>query len=469
MLRQHQRFFNLVFQFMDLFIVAVAWLASYPLRFIILRPYIPVTKGYPIYDHYAYLSFGIILLWYVVFYFTGVYRSRRTQTIWPELLTVTRSCSFAFLILAAGTFLFTGELFSRGVLVVFYFLSLSFLIAERIFVRSMMHSLRRKGFNRRNSIIVGNNEIVAAFLERLYFHPELGLLVKGVIQLESQIGEDKKTDLPVLGTSADLTSVLEAHQIDQVVIALKNSQRDEMDQLIASLVDQHVDVRIIPDLHQFITLGCEVEEFEGMPLISLNQSPIVGWNRVAKRISDIIYASLALLIFSPLMLLITALLKIMSPGPVIHKQERMGLDGRVFKMLKFRTMALDAESETGAVWTTKNDNRVTPIGKILRRTSLDELPQLINVLRGEMSCVGPRPERPSLVEKFKNDIPRYMLRHKVKAGMTGWAQINGWRGDTSLEKRIEYDLYYISNWSLFFDFKIMLITLFKGFVSKNAY
>src|ERR1700722_11862945 len=206
MLRQHQRFFNLVFQIVDLFIVAVAWLASYPLRFIILRPYIPVTKGYPIYDHYAYLSFGIILLWYVVFYFTGVYRSRRTQTIWPELLTITRSCSLAFVFLAAGTFLFTGELFSRGVLVVFYFLSLFLLVSERIFLRSIMRSLRRKGFNQRNSIIVGNNEIAAAFLERLHYHPELGLTVKGVVQLEGQ-SNNHKTDLPVLGTSADLTEV----------------------------------------------------------------------------------------------------------------------------------------------------------------------------------------------------------------------------------------------------------------------
>jgi Undecaprenyl-phosphate glucose phosphotransferase len=282
-------------------------------------------------------------------------------------------------------------------------------------------------------------------------------------------GGNVTTRLPVLGISPDLTQVLKDNQIDEVVLALRNSHRDQLDQILSSLVDHNIQVRIIPDLHQFITLGCDVEEFEGMPLISLNQSPVIGWNSVAKRVSDIVYASFALLIFSPLMALITLAIKFFTPGPTIYRQERMGLDGKVFQMLKFRTMRVDAETQTGAVWAKKDDDRVTWLGKFLRKTSLDELPQLVNVLRGEMSCVGPRPERPSLVDKFKHDIPRYMLRHKVKAGMTGWAQVNGWRGDTSLEKRIEYDLYYISNWSLLFDFKIMLMTLLKGFISKNAY
>ena len=369
----------------------------------------------------------------------------------------------------ALVFLSLGDRYSRGVLLVFFVIAQVFLVTERICLRAFMHELRRRGFNIRVSLIVGNNEVGAAFLERLRLHPELGLLVKGVVQLSSEEEPVIRTDLPVLGTSADLTEVLQSYKIDQVILALKNSQRNQLDQILASLLDQNVDVRIIPDLQQFITLGCEVEEFEGLPLISLNQSPIIGWNRIAKRVSDVIYATLALAVFAPFMALIALAIAIFTPGPIFIRQERMGLDGRLFKMLKFRTMRVDAEKGTGAVWATKNDNRVTWVGKILRKTSLDELPQLINVLKGEMSCVGPRPERPALVEKFKSEIPRYMLRHKVKAGMTGWAQINGWRGDTSLEKRIEYDLYYISNWSLIFDFKIMFMTVFKGFVSKNAY
>lgn len=467
MLKQHHRFFNLVFQVFDLFLVILAWLASYPLRLVYLRPLFPVKKGIPLYDSYAFLSFAIVLLWYIVFVFSGVYKSRRTQSLWPEIITIVRAHTLAFVIMSSVAFLLTGELFSRGIFLVFYFVALGLLFIERLFLRQVLKSLRRRGFNQRNTLIVGDNEISAAFLERLGHHLELGLFVKGVVDLENR--PKSYTGLPVLSRHSDLGPILESQDIDQVIIALKNSEKDEMEKVLASLVDQPVDVRIIPDLHQYITLGCDVEEFEGLPLISLNQSPIVGWNRVAKRISDIVYATLALILFAPLMGAIAIAIKILTPGPVIYRQKRMGLDGRVFNMLKFRTMRIDAEKSTGAVWATKDDDRTTWLGKILRRLSLDELPQLINVLKGEMSCVGPRPERPALVEKFKHDIPRYMLRHKVKAGMTGWAQINGLRGNTSLEKRIEYDLYYIANWSLFFDFKIMLMTVFKGFISKNAY
>ncbi len=472
MLKQHHKFLNLVFQVFDLFLITMAWLAAYPMRLVYLREIFPVKKGIPLYDQYAYLSFGIAVLWFAAFYMSGVYKSRRTQNIWPELATIIRAHSFAFLTLAALTFLLTGELFSRGVFLVFYVLGLTLLLSERIVFRYVLKNLRRRGFNQRHTLIIGDNEISSAFLERLKHHTELGLNVKGVVDLKSDHSDNKhhvSTGLPVLGRSSDLQDLLLAHDIDQVIIALKNSEKEDMEKILNSLIDSPVEVRIIPDLHQYITLGCDVEEFEGLPLISLNQSPIVGWNRVAKRASDIAYACIALILFSPFMILISLAIKIFTPGPIIYRQQRMGLDNRVFDMLKFRTMKVDAESGTGAVWAAKGDGRATWLGKILRKFSLDELPQLFNVLRGEMSCVGPRPERPSLVEKFKNDIPRYMLRHKVKSGMTGWAQINGLRGNTSLQKRIEFDLYYISNWSLLFDFKIMFLTIFKGFVSKNAY
>ncbi|HEX4922512.1 MAG TPA: exopolysaccharide biosynthesis polyprenyl glycosylphosphotransferase, partial [Bdellovibrionales bacterium] len=222
-------------------------------------------------------------------------------------------------------------------------------------------------------------------------------------------------------------------------------------------------------ISQYSILGFEVEEFDGLPILTLNQSPIVGWNAVTKRISDIVYSLVALILFSPLMLLIALLVKLTSRGPVLYKQERMGMDGRTFYMYKFRSMRPDAEAQTGAVWAKKGDDRTTWIGAILRKSSLDELPQFINVLKGEMSCVGPRPERPVFVEKFRKEIPGYMLRHKVKAGITGWAQVNGLRGNTSLEDRIEYDLFYITHWSLAFDLRIMLMTVFKGFFSPNAY
>ncbi|MCC6278295.1 MAG: undecaprenyl-phosphate glucose phosphotransferase [Oligoflexia bacterium] len=468
MLKEHQRFFNIVFQMFDIFIIAAAWLISYPIRFVYITPWIPVRKGFPLYDEYAYLTFAIIIMWFVSFHLAGVYQARRTQTLWPEVKTLAKASTIAFSVFATLTFLSSAVMFSRGVMLVFFVVVNSLLLFERISLRLILRHLRKRGFNQRFALIVGDNEISQAFLERIKFHPELGLQVKGLVRIDGEQGSSP-TGLPILGTSLDLTQTIKDHGIDQVFLALKAAERPHFDTLLASLAEQNVRVSVIPDIYQFVTIGCDVEEFEGMPLINLNHSPIIGWNRVAKRISDVVYATIALLIFSPLMALIAAAIKLFTPGPIIYRQERMGLDGKVFHMLKFRTMRIDAEGKTGAVWAKPNDDRVTWLGRLLRKTSLDELPQLINVIRGEMSCVGPRPERPQLVERFRHEIPKYMLRHKVKAGMTGWAQINGWRGDTSLEKRIEFDLYYITHWSLFFDLKIMFMTLFKGFISKNAY
>src|SRR2546428_1131105 len=235
------------------------------------------------------------------------------------------------------------------------------------------------------------------------------------------------------------------------------------------LQDRTVDVRIVPDIHEFNSLGGQAEVFDGLPIITLQGSPHFGWNSCVKRATDLLFSLIILILISPLMVIICAAVKLTSPGPVFYKQERVGLDGRVFQMLKFRTMRVDAEGETGAVWAKKNDPRCTTIGAFLRRLSLDELPQFFNVLKGDMSIVGPRPERPELVERFRSEIPRYMLRHKVNAGITGWAQVNGLRGNTSLTKRVEYDLDYIEKWSLWVDLKVMLLTLFTGFINKNAY
>ncbi len=473
MLKHHHRFFRIFFQVSDLFIVAAMWLLSYYLRFHLLDHYFPVTKGIPPFQPYSLLTLGVVIVWFVCFQLSGVYKSRRTQNVGPELLAILQASVVGFLLLVAGAYFTTGDFFSRGVLLFFVALSTFALFMERIIIRQVLKAARRRGYNIRRTVIIGDNAVGEGFLERMRFHPELGLQLQGVLKVggarDASEGAVSRAGVNVLGDVNSLAEVLQKYSVDQIVLALRNTDQVVLDNIIATALDFNIDIRIVPDLHQFITLGCEVEEFEGLPLITLNQSPIIGWDSVAKRISDVVYASFALVVFSPLMLVIAALIKILSPGPVFYKQERMGLDGHVFYILKFRSMRVDAEKSTGAVWAQKDDGRVTWLGKILRKTSLDELPQFINVLRGDMSCVGPRPERPELVHKFKKDIPRYMLRHKVKAGITGWAQINGWRGNTSLEKRIEYDLYYITNWSLLFDFKIMVLTLFKGFVSKNAY
>ncbi|MEO5968489.1 MAG: exopolysaccharide biosynthesis polyprenyl glycosylphosphotransferase, partial [Bdellovibrionia bacterium] len=273
----------------------------------------------------------------------------------------------------------------------------------------------------------------------------------------------------VIGHFGQIREFVRKRNPDQVLLALPRSQYADLERILELLKDETMDVQLIPDIHEYITLGCAVEDFDGLPIVNLNDSPMNGWGSLAKRTTDIALSSIALLVLSPLMILIALAIKIFSPGRVFYKQERMGLDGRNFKMIKFRSMAPNAEASSGAIWAQPNDQRRTKLGIFLRSTSLDELPQLWNVMRGDMSLVGPRPERPVFVTQFRQEIPHYMLRHKVKTGITGWAQVNGWRGNTSLDRRIECDLYYIRNWSYFLDIKIIFLTLWKGLVNKNAY
>lgn len=275
-------------------------------------------------------------------------------------------------------------------------------------------------------------------------------------------------EVPVIGVYSDLPYILDEGGIDQVVIALPLQDHAKIEEVVASIGDSIVDVRVVPDLHRFIQLGSEVEEFDGLPVVSLASTPLSGLNKITKRIFDITFSSIFLLATLPLLILISLTIKLTSRGTVFFSQERVGLDGTLFKIHKFRTMRTDAE-ESGAQFAVRGDPRVTRLGRFLRRFSIDELPQLWNVLVGNMSLVGPRPERPVFIKEFRRYIPRYMLRHKVQAGMTGWAQVNGWRGSTSIEKRIDYDLYYIENWSIMFDIKILFLTIFATIMDRNAY
>jgi Undecaprenyl-phosphate glucose phosphotransferase len=273
----------------------------------------------------------------------------------------------------------------------------------------------------------------------------------------------------VLGHFGEIGELVQSSGVDEVLIALPSSQSEDLNRLLGMLDNEAVDIRIVPDLLRYVTLRCDIEEFNGLPIVRINDSPLIGWGAAAKRATDVILSAMALVLLAPLLLLLAILIKLTAPGPVLYVQERMGLDGRSFPMLKFRSMRVDAEAASGPVWAQAVDNRRTALGTFLRKTSLDELPQFWNVLRGDMSLVGPRPERPVFVNRFRKEVPHYMLRHKVRAGITGWAQVNGWRGNTSLDRRIECDLFYIRNWSYALDLKILILTLWKGFVDKNAY
>jgi len=343
------------------------------------------------------------------------------------------------------------------------------LFFSRLLTRSTLNWLHTTGQHVENVLLIGSGVSAKKFLEHLENLKSLGIILIGVVETGSNSNSEIPSDIPRIGRIDQLNQTIQENQIDQVFITLSSEDHNILPQLKKTLAEQWVDVSIIPDLGTFRTMHTEIESFDGIPVVTLVQSPMTGWNQVLKRILDICGSFCAIVIFAPAMILITLLVRLTSSGPAIYGQERMGLDGRIFRALKFRSMRLDAESQTGAVWASENDERRTKFGIFLRKYSLDELPQLFNVFKGEMSLVGPRPERPIFIEKFKSQIPHYMLRHKVKAGITGWAQINGWRGNTSLEKRIECDLYYIERWTIWLDLKILFLTLFRGFINPNAY
>lgn len=466
MLKRYQNLLGGLLGLVDATIIVLAWLASYWLRF--SWPIIPVTKGFPAFSAYAALTPFVALLWLAVFGTLRVYQFSRSFGAVKEMQVLLKAHGLALLLFVTLTYLFEAYKYSRLVTLYFGVLAGVGLVIMRLLVRSAFRALRLRGFNQRHIVIAGEGPTVERLIERIDGFPELGLQVRGIVTHEGStaVGVGGK---PVLGHFGQIAELIEHVKADEVLISVPWSQQDEVSRLLDLLKDETVDVRLVPDVHAYVTLGCEVEDFDGVPVVRINDSPLIGWYAAAKRLTDIVVAALALILLSPLLLAIALLVRLSSPGPILYKQERMGLDGRTFQMLKFRSMRVDAEATTGAVWARESDDRRTLLGTLLRKSSLDELPQLWNVLRGEMSLVGPRPERPVFVHQFRREIPHYMLRHKVKAGITGWAQVNGWRGNTSLRRRIECDLYYIQNWSYALDLKILTLTLWKGFVNKNAY
>ena len=451
----------------DLLVITIAWLVAYWLRFEV--DIIPVEKGTPDVQHYLNMLFFIWLIWAFVFRKMGLYRAMRGVRRGREIWLLINANALSVLLLISITYLFREKSvpFSRLVFLFFVITATLFTIIERSCLRSMLREIRRRGYNLRYLLLVGAGQIAGDIASRIRNNGELGIQLVGCL---SKTGHETvgPNGMPIIGSYADLGKVLKEMDIDQVVVALPLEDNVELPSIMKITRQTLVDVKIIPDLYKFISLGGSIGEFEGLPIISLQESPLEGLNLFIKRIFDIVFATIALVILCIPMLLIAFLVFISSKGSILFKQERVSYDGTHFKIYKFRTMVENAEQK-GPGWTTKNDARVTKVGRFLRSTSLDELPQLFNVLKGDMSLVGPRPERPVYIQEFREEIPRYYLRHKVPAGMTGWAQVNGWRGDTSIDKRIEFDLYYIENWTIWLDLKILMLTLIHGFKNTNAY
>ena len=467
MLKKHSKFFETLVLLFDLVTLSCSWILAYFLRFYL--PVVPVSKGIPPFFTYLTLLLVMLPLWYIVFKAFGLYRPRRISSKFAEIMDIAKGTTIAILILVSLTFFVRKYEFSRLTFVYFGIICVIALCVERILFRELLRLIRKRGYNLRHALIVGTGSLGQDVTDRVHSHPELGIKIRGFLcEDNSQIGNELK-GFKVLDTFENVRNVVMNQNIDMVLITLPLSAHERLKRILDDIGDEMVSIMLIPDLIELATLRGGIGEFEGMPIISLRDTPLYRWNVVVKRVADIVLSITILLAVSPLMLVISLLVKATSIGPVFYRQERMGLDGRIFSMLKFRTMETQAEKETGPVWAAKGDSRKTIIGSFLRKTSMDELPQFFNVLKGDMSIVGPRPEREFFIQQFRSKIPKYMLRHKMKAGITGWAQISGWRGNTSLEKRIEYDLYYIENWSLGFDLEIMWLTIWRGLVNKHAY
>jgi Undecaprenyl-phosphate glucose phosphotransferase len=464
-LKAHSRFLEHLTLVGDLLLVAGCWLFAYGLRYYVIVP--PITGGaVPPLEPYLLMLLPILVVWGVSFHAFDLYRPRRIASHLSEAADIAKASTMGALVLVAVmAFFFKGFEYSRVVIVYFWLLSIGLAWFSRAAFREGLRFARRHGYNLRYAVIVGDGELATAVIDRIRSRPDVGIQVLGVV------GDDKDGSGAVrwLGGYSDLRAVLDRHEVDHVMLALAHEEYNRLPGLMDAIGDEPITIHVVPDLFRFTSLRGGVEEFEGIPFIHLRDSPLHGWNQVAKRAFDLVFTLALVGLLSPVVVAIALAVKLTSPGPVFYRQERMGLDGQRFRMLKFRTMRVNAEASTGPIWASAGDLRRTPIGSFLRRFSLDELPQFVNVVRGEMSVVGPRPERPVFVERVRQTVPGYMLRHKVKSGITGWAQVHGLRGNTSLEGRIQYDLEYIERWSFWLDLKIILLTVVRVLFDRNAY
>ncbi len=465
MLNKKIRFWRSLLFFADCLLLGLCWHGAYWLRFD--SGWIPLRHDVPTWSLYEPALWLVPVLWLAFSGSLGLSDPRRRTAKLGEALALARATALFALTLTSASWLVFKLTYSRVFLVGFWCLATVSLLCLRLAFRDLIGQLRRRGLLARNVLVVGTDGLARQVRERLRLHPELGVNLLGFVTAR---GEEIGADLDgcrVLGDLQALPFLIAEHEIDEVFVAQSADLEDSLGTLLGELGEQLVDVSLVSDLCRHALLGGRVEDFEGMALLAVSNSPMIGWGSVAKRCFDLLLASLGLVLSAPLVLLAIVLVRLTSPGPVFYRQERFGLDGRRFSIHKIRTMIVDAEKD-GPVWGGRNDPRVTRVGRLLRMTSIDELPQLWNVLRGDMSLVGPRPERPVFVERFQESVPRYILRHRVKPGITGWAQIHGHRGDTPADERLQYDLFYIRNWSVGLDVKILWYTAWGGFLNWKA-
>ena len=424
------------------------------------------TRSFKQYMLMLVLIVPVYLLLYQAF---TLYTPMRMQGRRLVLANIIKANSLGLLILMFTFYMIDESDYSRSTYIMFYVINIILQWCARMLIFTILRDMREKGLNQKQMICVGYSRAAEEYIDRVLANPQWGYVIRGILDDNIPAGTEYK-GIKVLGRIANLNVILPENRLDEIAITLGLSEYYRLEEIVALCEKSGVHTKFIPDYNKIIPTKPYTEDILGLPVINIRYVPLNNtFNALVKRAMDIVGSIVGIIVTSPLMLLMCLIIKLTSPGPLIYKQERVGLHNQTFWMYKFRSMEVQPESEEKKAWTVKNDPRVTPIGKFMRHTSIDELPQLFNILKGNMSLVGPRPERPFFVEKFREEIPRYMVKHQVRPGLTGWAQVNGYRGDTSIRKRIDCDLYYIENWSIGFDIKILFLTIFKGFVNKNAY
>lgn len=465
MIKNFQKVLNALHVVLDAAVTAAAYLLAYYFQFHILNNSLAPLSAIA----YMKLLWVIVPLYVCLYAVFRLYQPKRVMGRRLEAGNVLTANTVGILLITLGLYLQHEQYYSRWLLFYFTIINTGMLVAERNCMRYILRRARKNGFNQKHVLLIGYSRAAEGFIDRVRKNPYWGYQIRGILDDALEFGHEYK-GIRVIGNIKSLPDILALNRMDEIIITLSLDEYSKLGAVVKHCEKSGVHTKFVPDYNNIIPTQPYTEDLLGLPMIHIRHVPLSNpFNQIVKRTMDIVGGAFALLLFSPVMLVTAVMIKLTSPGPLLYKQERVGLHNRTFYMYKFRSMEVQEEQEEQGKWTTKDDPRITKIGKFIRKTSIDEMPQLFNVLRGEMSLVGPRPERPFFVEKFKEEIPRYMVKHQVRPGMTGWAQVNGLRGDTSIRDRIDYDLYYIENWTLLSDIKILFLTIFKGFINKNAY
>lgn len=476
MIKDNQKLLNILHMIIDILILVGSYLGAYYLRYddtvslLIQHGIISPPTGYimpPVY--YVSMLIFLVPCYLLIYNFCDLYNPKRAKGIRSELYSVLKANVFGIVYTAAVLYFMKQTNYARLFIGIFFILNFTLDYFFRVTVHRILKSMRRHGHNQKHVILVGYSRTAVHYIDRLRSHPEWGYYVHGILD-DNQDPDFEYRNVKNIGKISSLESLLATNKYDEIAITLSIDEYSKLESIVNICEKSGVHTKFVPDYNNIIPTIPYTEDLDGIPVIHMRNVPLsASFNRFIKRCVDIFGSLFAIVLFSIPMLITAIIIKTTSKGPLIFKQTRVGLHNREFEMYKFRSMTVQTEETEREAWTVKNDPRVTKIGKFIRKTSIDELPQLFNVLKGDMSLIGPRPERPFFVQKFREEIPRYMIKHQVRPGMSGWAQVNGLRGDTSITKRIEYDLYYVENWKLSLDIKILIMTFYTGFINKNAY